>query len=78
MPRVKLYSTPTCPMCARAKEFFKSHKIPFTNIDVSANQKAVHEIIKKSGQKRVPVVEIGKEIIIGYDEYALKKALKIK
>ena len=78
MPRVKLYSTPACPGCAKTKEFFKSRKIPFTNIDVSANQEAAHEMIKKSGQMGVPVVEIGKEMIIGYDEDALKKALKIK
>ncbi len=78
MPKVKFYSTPTCPWCGRIRVFFKVHKISFTNIDISIDQKAAREMIKKSGQMAVPVVEVGKEIIVGYDEDALKKALKIK
>ncbi len=78
MPSIKLYSTSACPWCVKTKEFFKSHKIPFTNFNVGIDQKACQEMIKKSGQVGVPVVEIGKEIIVGYDEDAIKKALKIK
>lgn len=78
MPKIKLYSLPTCPWCTKTKEFFKSHHIPFTNIDVSINSKSAHEMIKKSGQMGVPVIMIGKEIIISYDEDRLKELLKIK
>ena len=78
MPKVKIYSTPSCPWCARTKEFLKSHEIPFTNIDVSMNQRAAQEMIKKSGQMAVPVIEVGKEVILGYDEDRLKEVLKIK
>jgi glutaredoxin 3 len=75
---VTIYSTQQCPWCKKTKEFFKEHKIKFTNKDVGADTKAAQEMIKKSGQQGVPVVEIGKEIIIGFDEEKLKKLLKIK
>jgi glutaredoxin-like YruB-family protein len=78
MPKVKIYSTSTCPWCAKTKEFFKSHKIPFTNIDVSSNQIAAKEMMKKSGQMGVPVIDINGKIIVGFNEDALKNALKMK
>ena len=78
MPKVKIYSTSTCIWCAKTREFFKSHKIKFIDIDVGANRKAREEMISKSHQMGVPVVDINGKIIVGYDEDALKKALKIK
>jgi glutaredoxin-like YruB-family protein len=75
---IKVYSTPLCPWCIKAKEFLKEHKIKFENIDVSRDVKAAHEMVKKSGQMGVPVIEIDKEIIIGFDEEKLKRILKIK
>ncbi len=78
MSKVKLYSLSTCPWCAKTKEFFKTNKIPFTNIDVGASQKAAHELIKKTGQTGIPVIMIGKEIVISYNENRLKELLGIK
>ncbi len=75
--KVKVYSTPSCPYCKLAKEFLKEHKIPFDDIDVSVNQKAANEMIEKSGQMGVPVIEVNGKIIIGYDQSAIKKALKL-
>ncbi len=75
---VKIYSTPTCPWCAKTKEFFKANKISFTDVDVSKNKKAAEEMVKKSGQMGVPVIEINGEIIVGFKQEALKKALKLK
>jgi len=75
---IKLYSTPTCIWCAKTREFFKKHKIKFIDIDVSSNKKAAQEMVKKSGQMGVPVIDIDGEIIVGYNESALKSALKIK
>jgi len=75
---VKIYSTPTCPWCAKTKEFFKANKISFTDVDVSKNKKAAEEMVKKSGQMGVPVIEINGEIIVGFKQDALKKALKLK
>ena len=76
--QVKIYSTKTCPWCMKTKEYLKKHKIKYQDIDVGQDQKAAQEIIKKSGQTGVPVIEIEGKIIIGFDELAIKKALKLK
>ncbi len=75
--KVKIYSTPTCPYCKQAKDFLKQNKIEFTDVDVSTNQKAANEMIEKSGQMGVPVIEINGDIIVGFDRPRIKKALGI-
>ncbi len=70
---VKVYSTPMCPWCHKTKEFLKQHKIKFKDINVGENQKAAQEMIKKSGQTGVPVIDINGKIIAGFDELAIKK-----
>ena len=77
-PKVIVYSTPTCPYCHSAKEFFKENKIDYKDIDVSKDQSAAQEMIEKSGQMGVPVIDINGTIIVGYDKEAIKKALKLK
>jgi glutaredoxin-like YruB-family protein len=76
--KVIVYSTETCPWCAKTKEFLKSHKVKFSNKDVGKDSKAAAEMIKKSGQQGVPVTEIDGEIVVGFDEGKLKKLLKLK
>ncbi len=78
MPKVKVYSTPTCPYCDMAKKFLKENKVDFENIDVSRDEKAAEEMVDKSGQMGVPVIDIDGQIIVGFDKEAMKKALKIK
>lgn len=78
MKKVKIYSTPTCPFCKRAKEFFKKYKVEYKDINVEEDEKARDEMIKKSGQMGVPVIEIGKDIIIGFDEQGLRKKLNVE
>ena len=73
--KVIIYSTPTCPYCKMAKEFLKANKVEFEDIDVSSNREAAEHMIEKSGQMGVPVIEIGEEIIVGFDKPAIKKAL---
>ncbi len=74
---VKIYSTPTCPWCNKAKEFFKENDIDFENIDVSKNRKAAQEMVQKSGQMGVPVIEINDNVIVGFNEPEIKKALDL-
>lgn len=74
---VKIYSTPTCPWCKKTKEFFKENNIEYEEIDVAGNHEAANEMIEKSGQMGVPVVDVDGEIIVGYDVEKLKKALKL-
>lgn len=78
MPTVKIYTTPTCPWCKKTKEFLKQHKIKYAEKDVSSNRKAAQEMIKKSGQTGVPVLDIGGKIIVGFDPAGITHALKKK
>ena len=59
--KVKVYSTPACPWCVRAKDFLKEHKVEFEDIDVSKDHDAAHKMIEKSGQRGVPVIEVDNE-----------------
>lgn len=75
---VKVYSTSACPYCHMAKEFLKENKIPFEDINVAEDRKAAIEMIKKSGQMGVPVLDINGTIIVGFDKEAIIKALKLQ
>lgn len=76
--KVKLYTTPYCTYCKLAKNFFNKNKIVFAEIDISEDEKALNEMVKKSGQMGVPVIEIGDEVLVGYNETKLKKLLGVK
>lgn len=73
--QVTVYSTPTCPYCIRAKQFLKEHNITFVEKDVAADSAAGEEMIEKSGQMGVPVLEIDGEIIVGFDRARIQEAL---
>lgn len=75
MAKVIVYSTPTCPYCARAKQLLKAKGVQFEDKDVSRDPAAASEMIKKSGQRAVPVLEIGGTIIVGYDPRRIEEAL---
>ena len=72
---VKVYSTPSCPFCIRVKEFLKDNGIEFEDIDVSVNQDKVQEMVQKSGQMGVPVLEIEGNIVIGFDKEKISQLL---
>ena len=74
---VKIYTTPNCPYCHMAKHFLKQNKIKFKEIDISKNEKAAEEMVEKSGQMGVPVIEIDRKIIVGFDLPAIKEALDL-
>lgn len=76
--KVTIYTTPSCPWCHKTKEFFKEHKVKYTEKDVAGNEKNAREMIEKSKQQGVPVTEIDGKIVVGFDEPKLKKLLKIK
>jgi len=75
MAEVKVYSTPTCPYCRMVKEYLKSNNIEFEDVDVSADQNAAQEMINKSGQMGVPVLDIDGNVIVGFDKPKISKAL---
>lgn len=67
MKRLKVYSTPTCPYCIKVKEFLNENNIGYEDIDVSTDRQAAMDMVKKSGQMGVPVIESCNDIIIGFD-----------
>jgi glutaredoxin 3 len=74
---IKVYSTATCPHCTRLKEFLKDNDIEFENIDLSSDPAKADEMVEKSGQMGVPVVDIDGEIIVGFDRDAISQKLGI-
>jgi len=78
MAKIKVYSTPTCPYCVMAKNFLKQKKVEFEDVDVSKDRNAAMEMIDKSGQMGVPVLDIGGKVIIGFNTPEIEAALKAK
>ena len=75
--RIIVYSTATCPHCIRLKEFLKTSNIEFENIDVSADPAKADEMVEKSGQMGVPVVDIDGDIVVGFDRDSISQKLGI-
>lgn len=76
MAEVKVYSTASCPWCVKAKEYLKGKGVEFDNINVSEDEKGLMEMIEKSGQRGVPVLDVKGTIIVGFDKDAIDKALE--
>jgi len=74
---VKVYSTSSCPYCVRVKQFLQDNNIDFVNIDVSRDETAADDMVRKSGQMGVPVLDIDGQIIVGFDKEKIKQALGI-
>ena len=78
MAKVIIYTTPTCVYCKMTKEFFKEHSVNYEEKNVSVDEKARDEMVEKSGQLGVPVINIDSQIIVGFDKEKLSKLLKLK
>ncbi len=73
---VIIYSTPTCPYCTYAKTYFKENNVAFEDVDVTKDQSRAQEMITKSGQMGVPVIDINGEIVVGFQPDVFEKLLK--
>jgi len=73
--KVSIYTTPTCSYCKQAKDYFKEKGIDFEEIDVATDAAKAQEMIEKSGQMGVPVLDIGGRIIVGFDKAAIDEEL---
>lgn len=73
---IKIYSTESCPWCTKAKDYLKSKNIDFTEYNVAEDMAARDEMIKKSKQMRVPVLDIKGKILIGFNEQEIDNAIK--
>lgn len=78
MANVVIYTTPSCVYCRMAKAFFGEHNIQFTEKNVMTDVEAQEEMIRKSGQLGVPVIDVDGQIVIGFDKPRLSSLLNIK
>jgi len=77
MPDVTIYSTPTCHFCGLAKTFFKDNNVPFTDYNVLEQPDKRQEMVERSGQMGVPVIFIGDDMVIGFDESKIRSLLNL-
>jgi len=78
MPKVVVYSTPTCPYCTQAKDFLKESNVEFEDVNVATDRARAEEMVEKSGQMGVPVILIDDEVLIGFDKKKMIDLLKIE
>ncbi|NWG34790.1 MAG: glutathione S-transferase N-terminal domain-containing protein [Chloroflexi bacterium] len=76
-PRVIVFSTPTCSFCNMAKKYFREKGIKFKDVDVSRDPAAARDMMRRSGQQGVPVIDIGGKIVVGFDRVKINKYLGI-
>ncbi len=76
--RVLVFTTPTCPWCSRAKSYLRSRNVPFREIDVSRDPAAARELVRRTGQMGVPVVEIDGRPIVGFDQHRIDTMLGLR
>jgi glutaredoxin-like YruB-family protein len=73
---ITLYTTPSCSFCTKAKNWFRENRIRFTEYDVSRDPRRADEMVRKSGQQGVPVIDVNGRIIVGFNQPEIEKALR--
>lgn len=75
MKAVTIYSTPTCHFCHMAKDYFNENSISYTEHDVASDLDKRQEMVDMTGQMGVPVIRIGDDVVVGFDEGKIKELL---
>jgi glutaredoxin-like YruB-family protein len=73
---ITLYSTPSCTYCRKAKDYFRENRIRFQEYDVSRDRRRADEMVRKSGQMGVPVIDINGRVIVGFNQPEIERALR--
>lgn len=76
--RVIIFTTPSCPHCNHAKRYLRERGIPFRDVDVSRDPAAARDMIRRSGQQGVPVIDIGGKIVIGFNKAEVDRLLGLR
>jgi glutaredoxin-like YruB-family protein len=77
-PRVIVFSTPNCPYCNMAKRYLRERGIRFRDVDVSRDPAAARDMVRRSGQQGVPVIDINGKIVVGFDRARINQLLGLK
>jgi glutaredoxin-like YruB-family protein len=73
--RVILFTTPTCTYCKKTKRYLRERGVPFKDVDVSKDQRAARDMVRRSGQQGVPQILIGNQVVVGFDRPKIDKLL---
>ena len=77
-PKVILFTTPSCSYCRSAKQYLRQQGIRFKDVDVSRDSAAARDMVKRSGQSGVPVIQIGSKVVVGFDRPKIDSLLGLK
>lgn len=77
MSQVKVYTTPTCSWCQAVKDYLKSRQVEFEEVDVSTDMEQARQLVEKTGQYGVPVIDIDGEYIVGFDRDEINARLNL-
>lgn len=72
---VKVYSTPTCPWCTKVKDYLNNKEVKFEDLNVAENREAATQMVERTGQRGVPVVEIDGNMVIGFNQPEIDRLL---
>jgi glutaredoxin-like YruB-family protein len=75
MKKVIIYSTPTCPWCTKVKDYLDSKDVAYEDFNVSQDREKAMEMVNKSGQQGVPVIDIDGDIVVGFDQNNINRLL---
>ncbi|ABV33560.1 MULTISPECIES: glutaredoxin family protein [Pseudothermotoga] len=78
MYKITVYTAPGCPYCVKVKSYLRELGLKFTEVDVSKSQKDAEKLVRRTGQTGVPVVEIGNQLVIGFDRARIDKLLGVR
>lgn len=73
---ITLYTTPSCSFCHKARDFFRKNQVRFTEYNIARDQRRADEMVRKSGQMGVPVIDINGKIIVGFNQPEVERALR--
>ena len=73
---IKIYTTPTCPYCAQAKQFLTQRKVPYKEFNVMEDQEALDEMVRLTGAKNVPVIVCGIDVLVGFSRSRLEQIIE--
>jgi len=76
--RVIVFSTPSCPHCRSAKKYFRQRGISFKDVDVSRDKAGARDMVRRSRQNGVPVIDIGGKIIVGFNRTKIDRFLDLR
>lgn len=77
-PKVIVFSTPTCSYCNAAKSYFRQKGVKYRDVDVSRDPAAARDMVRRSGQQGVPVIDIGGKVVVGFDRPKINQLLGLK